>query len=275
MQIATVLNAHSDIKCTVDTLDSIKTYVGENILVVIDGKYWNKWKNLPIPAYKLKGFYHGYPKSPYRNMALGLKKITNLHPNSDWYLYTEPDCLFTSSEFKKSLKHANLQDIWMLGNNGRQEKNKQELSLIEAIIKEKIKTYHYMLGCCMFFCNEFMEILNNIDFFDKLINISNHFTQGYFPFYKGYDLSEHLYPTLATHFGGDIGTFASWDETKRTWSGSYRKFPMRWQPQLDKSENFKETSIAHPIKDYMHPIRQLHRKRRNKLWKNTTQWLSG
>tara|TARA_Y100000034_G_scaffold42710_2_gene52289 strand:+ start:11098 stop:11925 length:828 start_codon:yes stop_codon:yes gene_type:complete len=273
MEIATLLNTHCP-KTTADTLESILTFVGTNAIVCVDAAAWSSFKEIKLPAYKLKAFYHNCPKSPYRNVALGLKTLYEKFPSSDWYIYTEHDCLFASSEFKTNLKHADRQDVWMLGNDGKQEEIKQKLPLIEAIIGEKINTCHYLLGSCLFFCNEFMEKLVELDFFNKLINVSNHFTEGYFPQYTGYDLSEHLYPTLATHLGGDIGTFAAWNEVTREWSGSYRKFPIRWKPQLDpEKENFKEASILHPLKDYDHPIRITQRQRRKKLWKNTTRWL--
>ena len=274
MEIATLLNTHCPLT-TADTLESIMTFVGGSVIVSIDGAAWNSFKEIKLPAYKLKGFYHNCPKSPYRNVALGLKTLYEKFPNSDWYLYTEHDCLFASDQFKKNLTIADKQDIWMLGNDGRQERGKYQFPLIEAIINEKITTCHYLLGSCMFFCNEFMEKLAELDFFNKLINISSHFTEGYFPSYDGYDLSEHLYPTMATHLGGDIGSFAAWNQVTRAWTGSYSKFPVRWQPDLDpNTEDFKDASIMHPLKDYNHPTRIKQRKRRKELWKNTTQWLS-
>ena len=265
MEIATLLNTH-DPSTTADTLESIMAFVGSEVIVSIDGAAWNSFKEIKLPAYKLKAFYHNCPKSPYRNVALGLKTLYEKFPTSDWFLYCEHDCLFASANFKKNLLHADRQDVWMLGNDGRQEKNRHKFPLIEAIINEKITTCHYLLGSCMFFCHEFMEKLSELDFFNKLINISGHFTEGYFPSYDGYDLSEHLYPTLATHLGGDIGSFASWNQVTRTWSGSYSKFPMRWQPELDPiKENFKEASILHPIKKIDHPLRIYHREKRRKL----------
>jgi len=271
MEIATLLNTHCP-ESTADTLESIQTFVGQNVIVSIDGAVWNDFEDIKLPAYKLKGFYHNTPKSPYRNMALGLRTLYSKFPKADWFLYTEYDCLFASNAFKKNLDFADRQDVWMLGNDGRQEKNKHKFPLIEAIINEKISTCHYLLGSCMFFCNEFIERLAELDFFTKLINVSNHFTEGYFPSYTGYDLSEHLYPTLATHFGGDIGSFAAWNEITRTWSGNYSRYPIRWQPELDpETECFEKASILHHIKKN-HPIREVHRKKRKELWKNTTQW---
>lgn len=275
MEIATLLNAHNP-ELALDTLESVITFAGSNVILCIDGAAWDSFEDLKVPAYKLKAFYHNCPKSPYRNVALGMKTLYEQFPQADWYMYLEQDCLIGSTEFKRNLKHAQIQDVWMLGNDGRQEKEKHKFPLIESIIREEIKTCHYLLGSCLFFCNEFMEKLDEFKFFDKLINLSNHFTKGFFPLYTGYDFSEHIYPTLTTHLGGDIGSFAAWDMIQQSWSGSYRKFPLRWKPDLHpEKEDFAEASIMHPLKSFNHPIRVKHREKRKELWKNTAQWLSG
>jgi len=259
MEITTVVNAHSSPNILLDTLDSILTYVGEKILVITDSN--NKELNAtPLPVPRIEGFYHNSHRAPYRNVALGLWKAYEMAPDSDWFCYTEYDCLFANSNFKKSLLLADKNDVWVLGNNSR--KDDCQLPLIEAIIKEKIKVHYYVLGCCVFLCKEFMDRLNEINFFERLINTTQHFTEGFFPHYTGYDLSEHLYPTLAVQFGGDVASFANWDLATRTWTGNFRQFPIRWKPELRIEENFKEASILHPLKTYDHPIREYHRERR-------------
>lgn len=259
MEIATILNVHSNPKLIIDTLDSISTYVGENILIIIDGAS-KELDNVKFPATSIKGFYHNYNKAPYRNVALGLWKAYEAFPKADWFCYTEADCLFTSSSFKKNLLIADRNDVWLLGNDTHRDKYK--FPLIEAIIKEKINCCYYVLGCCVFYCKEFIERLMEINFFERLINVSQHFTQGFFPNYTGHDLSEHLYPTLAVHFGGDVGSFAKFDLPTRMWTGNFRKFPVRWMPELDVSDVSKDATIAHPVKDYFNPIRVEHREKR-------------
>ena len=82
-----------------------------------------------------------------------------------------------------------------------------------------------------------------------------------------FHFSEHMYPTLCRHFGGNIGVFAHFDELKK-WHGSYQYFPVRWKPEIDfETENFPNPSIIHPLKENSHPLRVLHRERRNQ-WKN-------
>jgi len=268
MEIATVLNAHSDIDLIRDAIDAISFHVTKNIIVVFDGAVWPKFKNEPIQAGKIEGFYHNVPKSPYRNVALGLQTLYDSFPNADWYCYTEADVLFGSDRFKHNLKMAEENGIWMLGNDGHVAK--EALVLIQAMLEEPLKSSYYLLGCYMFFHKNFMKKLKEINFFERFLNMTNAFSEGFFPFYGGYDLSEHLYPTLCRHFGGNVGVFAHYDETGK-WHGAHEYFPARWRPELDpETENFPNASIMHPLKSYDHPIRALHRERR-KLWKTSKE----
>lgn len=262
--ITTVLNVHDDVDCALDTIDSIKKYVGGNILVIVDGVHWKKWEKVNVPAHKMCGFQHGCAKSPYRNVALGIKSAWDLWGSqSKWICYTEYDVLFTSDFFKKNLEAAEEMGVWMLGNDGHIDD--KEMPLVESMIKEKFKSYYYLLGCCQFFSCEFMKKLDEIDFFDKFLNLTNQFTQGYMPGYSGCDISEHMYPSLCRHFGGNVGVFASYDEMGQ-WHGHYRYFPMRWRPNINfETENFEESSIMHPIKDISDPLRVHHRKIRESL----------
>lgn len=265
MKIATVINAHKDPDLVRDTIDSVATYSGKNIIVVIDSASWSLFKNEDIPAGKIEGFYHKTHKAPYRNVALGIKTLVEQHPDCSWYCYCEPDVLFVSDIFKQSLKVAEDKKVWMLGNDGHIAR--ENLNLIQSMLKTKINSSYYLLGCCLFFHKDFIIKLKEINFFERFLNLTNSFSEGFFPFYSGYDISEHLYPTLCRHFGGNIGVFAHYDENKN-WHGSYKNFPIRWKPELDpETENYSEACIMHPIKSFDHPIRVLHREKR-KLWKN-------
>jgi hypothetical protein len=172
----------------------------------------------------------------------------------------EYDVLFASDRFRKNLEIADKKDVWMLGNDGHVDD--KQLPLIESLVGSKFRSTYYLLGCCQFFSWKFLAKLQEIDFFERFLFLTNQFSPGVFPAYGGYDISEHLYPTLCRHFGGAVGVFATWDRGK--WHGAYRHFPMRWRPELDpETENFAEASILHPLKNYNHPIRAYHRERRN------------
>ena len=266
MNIATVLNVHDDTDCVVDTIESIQKYVGERILVVVDGASWEKWgKNLQISAYKLEGFWHGCNRAPYRNMALGMKQAWQLWGQEiDWICYTEYDCLFGSDEFKEYLKKSAELGAWCVGNDFRQSNLK--FPLLERMLKAEFNFSAYLLGCCVFYKSDFIRKLVEIDFFNRFLYLTNEFSKGFFPGYEeqgGYDLSEHLYPTLATHLGGKVAQLAVWSEASGAWAGEYKKFPFRFRPELEISENLHEfASILHPVKNYNNAIRIYHRRKR-------------
>lgn len=258
MKIATVMNVHADPSVVIDTLESINMYVTNNNLVVVDGSSVNVFNEVKLPATKIEGFPHKSNKSPYRNMALGLMTIYELHPEEDWYLYIEPDCLVGSDEFKRVLEIADKQNVWMMGVNGHIDYT--EMPLIESLLGEEFRSVYYLLGACLFFNQKFMKKLHELNFFEKFLNLTNGFTQGYMPGFHGYDVSESMYPTMARHFGGNIGVLSSYSED--VWHGNYEMFPIRWRPSLDFVED--KMSICHPIKTYDHPIRCNYREKRIK-----------
>lgn len=258
MKIATVLNAHKPDEVLADTLSSIMFYMTDEILLVIDGTKWNEFEAVSLPVSKIKGFSHGIPRSPYRNVALGLSTIFQKCPDADWYCYCEPDVLFGSDRFKVNLEIAAEKNVWMLGSDGRVDH--QRMHLIESLIGEPLKSCYYMIGCCQFFNAKFMQKLNEIDFFDKFLNATNNFSVGQFPHYAGYDISEHLYPSLARHYGGNLGVFATWGGNK--WHGDGIHYPVRWKPELDDCD-YEEACIMHPLKEINHPARVHHKNIRN------------
>lgn len=262
MQIAAVLNAH-DPSTIIDSVDSIFAYLTRNVLLVVDGAAWDKFRHIDLPVNKVSGFRHNQRKSPYRNVALGLKLAWENSPDCDWYCYTETDVLFASRRYEANLRMAEEQGVWMLGNDGRVDD--KAMPLVESLVGGKFRSVYYLLGCCQFFGRKFMEKLAEINFFDRFLFLTNDFSPGCFPSYSGYDISEHMYPTLCRYFGGAVGVFATWD-AKGQWHGAYRYFPMRWKPELDPAtENFPEASILHPLKSVDHPIRVYHRERRKCL----------
>lgn len=265
MEIAAVLNVHSNPDCVLDTIDSIKTFVTDKILVVVDGAKCDEFQQVAMPVHRVAGFSHNQPKSPYRNVALALKTGAEIWPDVQWYVYCEYDVLFASFRYRENLKIAEEKNVWMLGNDGHVDD--VAMPLVQGIIDDELSNSYYLLGCCQFFHRNFIKKLVEIDFFDRFLNMTSGFAPGHFPFYSGYDLSEHMYPSLCRHFGGNIGVFASYDE-QGEWHGAFRYFPCRWRPELNPdTENFAEASILHPLKNVNHPIRAHHREKR-KIWKS-------
>jgi hypothetical protein len=267
MELAVAISAHPDRpELIIDTIDSILTYGTEKILMIVDAVGWHRYKDIPLPVSKLEGFRHGAPKAPYRNVALALKVLTETWPDADWYCYCDDDVLFGSERFKHNLKMAEDKDVWMLGNDGHVDE--QAMPLIQALIGAPIKSSYYLLGCLHFFHRKFIDKLNEINFFERFLTLTSGFDKGFFPLYSGWDISEHMYPSLCRHFGGNIGVFATWEGETQKWHGAYEYFPLRWKPELDpETENFADASILHPLKTVDHPLRDQFRRKREQ-WKD-------
>jgi hypothetical protein len=269
MELALAVSAHPERPDLIrDTVDSILCHATDKILVAVDGVGWHRYKHLPLPAAKLETFPYGHPRAPYRNVALTLSTLADTWPAADWYCYCDYDVLFGSDRFKRNLELADRMGVWMLGNDGHIAE--EPLPLIASLVGEPLRGSYYLLGCLHFFHRAFMAKLKEINFFERFLSLTSGFDKGYFPFYGGYDLSEHLYPTLCRHFGGNVGVFASWDREGK-WHGAYHHFPLRWKPELDPdTENFPVASIMHPVKALDHPIRVHHREKR-KVWTASQQ----
>lgn len=265
MEIATVVNCHNDLDLIRDTISSISTYVTKKLLVFIDGSADQEVREAGFMFPKVIGFRHGVGSAPYRNVALALKTLTEVYPTADWYCYCEQDVLFTSDRFKHNLGLAAERRVWMLGNDGRVDD--VNLGPVASLVGGTLPQPYYLLGCCQFFHKAFIERLKDIGFFDRFLSLTNGFAGGHFPGYSGFDVSEHLYPTLCRYFQGNIGVWATYDEEGK-WHGKYRCFPCRWKPSLKETENFPEASIMHPLKEYDHPIRKARRVAREQ-WKTS------
>jgi hypothetical protein len=262
MKIAVVLNTHEASEVFFDTLDSIRAYMSEDVLVVVDGFSWPKFKHVDMPAHKVEGFLHGHRKSPYRNVTLGLMKASQIWPDADWYCYLEYDCLVGSNAFLQDLKTCENLDVWCVGNT--HEIGNRKFPFLEKIVKGEIKENHQLLGCCVFYNKKFIKKLLEEDFFERFLYFTNPFSKGFFPLYEyendTYDITEHIYPSLASHYGGKVGQFAGLFGT--IWKGNYPRYPMRFRPDFVEGENFFEASILHPIKTIDHPLRDFYRRKR-------------
>lgn len=260
MEIATILNIYAKPDVVLDTLESITHYMTDKVLVVVDGGS-KVFDNVVLPVPRIRGLPQNRP-TPFRNVALGLGNLAEMHPDADWYCYIDYDCLVTSERFKANLKMAEERGVWMLGNDGHIDD--KYMPLINSLVGANLDhCNYYLIGACQFFHRNFIKKLLEIDFFDRFLHLTNSLDDT-LPGYHGYDLSEHMYPTLCRYFGGNIGVFATWYMGK--WHGSHRVFPIRWRPEIDPAtENYPEASIMHPLKSYDHPIRAHHRERRQNV----------
>jgi len=263
MKIASTLMTHGDTPCVNDTIEAMQRYLTNDILMLVDGAYWEDWgKDADVPVYKMSGFHHNFFRGCYRNITLGLMKVVDLFPDADWYCHTEYDTLFVSDAFKEDLEKAEADGVWCMGNDCRT--GYFELPFLEYIVGGKISVTKYMLGCCIFYHRDFLHKLKNIDLFNRLLYLTNDFSRGYFPDYDeqgGWELAEHLYPTLANLFGGRVRGQAYY--STEGWHGNYERYALRWQPELTMDDVFPGASILHPVKVYDCPIRAHFREKRN------------
>ena len=266
MDIASIIASHGDVDVTLDSVSALQHTLTHDITVVVDGLNASAFQKPSIQellrAYAslelVTGFRHGLPKSPYRNVALSLKRSFERFPNHDWHVYSEYDVLFRTDQIVRSLETAARMDVSLLGFCGIAES--ADLSFAEAVSGVNITKPYYMLGCCMFFSRKFMEQLVSRNFFERFLFSTASFTDGSIPRYDGFDFSEHLYPSLARSLGGDVGVLSTWDG--RRWHGSGKRYPVRWKPELTEVDD--EASIVHPVKSYDNKIRKDARLGRNK-----------
>lgn len=268
IDIAAILHTHGQPEVTLDTLESIHHYLTDQTLVVVDGAGWDHFKSLKMPSKILKGFYHGYFRAPYRNVILSLMHAAKTWPNSDWYAYLEFDCLIGSSVIKKDFELADEHNIWLIGNDYR-AKQTVRFPLVEMMLKEKFEEIVYLLGAVLFYSKKFIHKLLEVDFFERFLWLTNEFRDGFFPGYEGpaaWDLAEHMMPTLAKHWGGNVTQFAKWNQHIAQWvGGNYRRYPIRWRPDLDVTEEVHfQSAIMHPLKELNNPIRVFHREKRHR-----------
>jgi hypothetical protein len=268
VDIATIVATHSNPETTIDTIESVRYHMTDKVILLVDEVGWHEYKELKVPASKLKGFRHGFFRAPYRNVMLSLKNAAKTYPSVDWYCYLEYDCLIGSSDFKQDLAKAEAENVWMLGNDlRRHEEKKVKFPLIELMFKTKFDEILYFLGAMLFFHKKFIDKCVAENFFERFLYLTNDFKDGFFPDYEGkaaWDLSEHLLPTLAKHWGGNVKQFASYDKERGLWSGDYKRYLVRWTPPLYLTDEEIESGwIYHPVKDYNDPIREYHREKRN------------
>jgi hypothetical protein len=268
VKIAALINAHHPDDLLKDTLYSILTWVTKDVLVVTDGAFRSEWPSeFYVPL--VEGFYHNFRWGPYRNEMLGLISCSRMHNDADWYLYCEPDVLFASQGFKSDLQQAQKDGIWCLGFDHRD--TKCELPFLEKIFGEKLGNTQYLIGCCVFYNGEFLRRLRDIGFLDNFLSMTNEFKHGFFPDCPEQDIidvSEHLYPTIAKHWGGGVRGLTYWNQTLQTWTGpKILEYRVRWRPEIVIDEFSKEVCIFHPIKDINSSIRQIHQMYRLKVKK--------
>jgi hypothetical protein len=249
VKIAALINAHKPDELLIDTLDSVQTWVTKSVMIIMDGAWREHWpKDFYVPV--VEGFEHNFKWGPYRNVMLGLISCSEANNEADWYLYCEPDVLFSSDGFLTDLSEAEKDGIWCMGFDHRN--TNCEIPFLERIFGEKLGRTQYLIGCCVFYKGSYIRRLRDSGFCSKFLLMTNEFKKGFFPDCAKQDIidvSEHLYPTLAKHWGGGVRGLTTWNQMLQVWTGKeHQKYRVRWRPDIQEQEGFIGTSILHPIK---------------------------
>lgn len=262
MKLATTILAHHDLPLVKDTIESVKLWMTNDILLVVDKAGWHHFENQDLPCPTIQGFYHNHYRSPYRNFILSLSKLQELYSSADWYICLEYDSLIVSSSFKKDLAELHKKKVWVTGCDIRTYNF--SFPLLEKIVDHgNIKESKYVFGCCHFYHSDFILKLKQINFFDRFLEMTDGMKPE-FPGYPRHSFTEELLPTVANHFGGKIYELSCWKEREKSWRGSLLYF-MRFKPEISIEEVPPSASILHPIKSIHHPIRQYYKNQRNKI----------
>jgi hypothetical protein len=267
MKIAAIVKTHGNTQIVMDCIEALRLYVTENIVVVVDGSKWESWgQNVPLGVDKIRGFPQGSTTSMYRNAAACLDLIYDKYPDCDWYCVLDYDVLFASDGFKEELKSAAAKGVWCMGSDLRSYPD-VHFPYLESIIGEKIECAKYLIGCCVFHHRNFVSKLKSIGFYKSLLQMTETFKPGYFPDCEQiFDFGAWVFPTLAYHYGGDLDYFACWNDYLNTWTkGDYKKYPIRWKPEIVMDEVANHTSIIHPVKTANSEISTFYRWKRRRV----------
>jgi len=249
MKIAASLNTFKNNEVLLDTLDSIRMWMTDDVIVHTDKVAEDQFADFTEAPVEI-GYYHNFPRGPYRNVGLSLLRLYDRWPHHDWYCHIEWDCLVLSSDFKLDLEKKSA--AFCLGFDRREYGC--HIPELNRIVGQPVNHGRYLIGCCIFFKRRFVQMLAE-GLLQKILQETEEYEEGRFPGYMGFSFEEDLYPTLAAHFGGIVESLGHWG-----------RYAVRWTPDVTPSDLPPGTLIAHPIKDYNSPVREHHRRLR-KRWR--------
>lgn len=250
--------AHSNPMLVRDSIEAIQCHLTDDILVLLDSAN-KEFTEEKLPCRHVIGLPHGCPRAPYRNKTLAIKTASNTFKDVDYLLYLEPDVLISSNVILDRLEKSKERGVWCLGSDHR--RGNLEIPFIDKLIGKTVTESHYLLGCCIFYHMDFLRKLHSLDFFDRFLWLTNNFQDGFYPNYPGYDIDEHLYPTMAVALGGVVEGLAYCRDDGK-WMGNWRDYPLRFRPEI--GDEALGSCIAHPVKRLDHPARRYQRSIRRK-----------
>lgn len=256
MEIAAFVLTHNNPQLTFDTVDSVRLWMTDKVMVLVDAVGWGNFLGSD-PKYDLcRGLPHGRPRSPFRNILFGMKELYLKHPNVDWYCYCENDVLFIGDQFKRDIEKA--KGKMLLGTNYRRDRD-WELPLLNRVVGGEVREQHYVLGCLMFMHRKFVAQL--AEWSKSLLRETERFESGFFPDFHGYAFEEQLFPSLANYFKAGSVQALSFE------GRPHPNYISRFRPEINQSEVRAGATFLHPVKNADDPIRLHYRKLRNKILK--------
>lgn len=241
MEVAVVMNVHGRVDVVRDTIDSIRTWMSNKIVIVVDQLGWEHFKDFEYPdTHVVCGLPHGKPKSPYKNFCVGFNEVYKKWPNVDWFCYTEYDMVVVSDQFREDLEFGTQNGISCMGRRYYKIGNRRKDHwMAMQILGNRDLPIYKMLGALMFFSRPCVEGLMKFNFFSEVLERSKDYQGTKFPGFCGFAVEEILFPSAAAAFGPihDLGSDLA---------GKYLVRP-GWQP-VGLEEIRPHTTFAHPIK---------------------------
>lgn len=249
MDLVFIINVHDNSQTVRDTIDAVKLWGSDDIVLSVDGLAWSKFSEFNYRnVIPLRGVDHGINRSPYKNMTLGLSEAYNKWPDKDWYCYMEYDVLILSDLFKYQLEIAARRGVSCVGFEHGYTAGSNDAWLLSKLFDKEINYKHKMIGCFMCFSNACMKFWDQHNFFGNLLTQTASYSGADFPNFTDYAVEEILFPTAAS-LAGPLLTFnAGCSQSSR--------YLVRFMPEVTQNEITNETTIVHPIKSFTNPIRQ-------------------
>lgn len=263
MEIATIINVHENPEQVRDVIDSVRAWATRNIILIVDKISWDLFDDFEHPdTIVVCGQKHGVSRGPYKNMSIGFKEAYKRWPNVQWYNYIEFDVLYLNSRFKEDLERGRQKGASLLGfNHNHQNTNnhwlavkilKDDPHLVKLLGEDFPINCNKMLGAVQFYSNHVIKNLMEVNFFDKVLELTKNYKPGFFPDFNEIAVEELLFPSAAGVFGPVLNLSRC--------DGRGSRYTVRWSPPIAPHELTPETSIIHPLKDADSVIHDHYRK---------------
>jgi hypothetical protein len=265
MQLATIICVHTDPELARDTIDSVRAWVTRKILLIVDKAGWHHYQGFKHPDTEVMcGLYHKARKSPYKNMAVGLREAYGIWPDVDWYHWLEYDAVYLNDYFRYDLDRCRESACVGFDPVGKFASN--DHWLVKEILDDSNIECYKMLGAVTYFSHKCVSSLINFGFFDELLKRTETYKGDQFPRFGDYAVEEILYPSAASAFGpvSDIREPSSILIQQNIGRPNMltHRYAVRYGEPIAINEITTETSIVHPTKT-MCKIRQHHQKNRS------------